>query len=143
MTAQKTPPQDKLPILFVVCAVFQNNDNEILLIQRPKDKPMPGLWEFPGGKIEFGETPEQALIREIKEEIALKPTQFKSLAFVSHSYATFHIILLPYLVTEWSGELNLLEQQQGYIWVDLKNMKEFSKPAASEKIIDYMNKLIL
>ncbi|MES2253089.1 MAG: (deoxy)nucleoside triphosphate pyrophosphohydrolase [Pseudomonadota bacterium] len=130
--------ENMLPIVYVVAGVFQNKKREILLIQRPKDKPMPGLWEFPGGKIEKGETPEEALIRELKEEIALTPLNIKPLSFVSHTYDTFHIILLPYLVTEWEGTFDLLEHQQGYMWVMLEDMHNFSKPTASQKVIEYI-----
>ena len=126
-----------LPKVYVVAGVLRNSKDEILLIQRPKDKPMAGLWEFPGGKIELGETPEEALVRELREEIALTPVQFKPLSFVSYAYDTFHIILLPFLVTEWTGEFDLLERQQGYMWVLSEDMHKFSKPTASQKVIEY------
>ena len=126
-----------LPKVYVVAGVLRNSKDEILLIQRPKDKPMAGLWEFPGGKIELGETPEEALVRELREEIALTPVQFKPLSFVSYAYDTFHIILLPFLVTEWTGEFDLLERQQGYMWVLSEDMHKFSKPTASQKVIGY------
>jgi len=129
-----------LPIIYVVAGVFQNKKREILLIKRPKDKPMPGLWEFPGGKIEAGETPEQALVRELNEEISLTPLKFRPLSFVSHTYDTFHILLLPYLVTEWEGNFDLLEHQQGYMWVMLEDMHNFSKPTASQKVIEYITR---
>jgi 8-oxo-dGTP diphosphatase len=130
--------QTTLPVVYVVAAVFQNAKQEILLIQRPKNKPMPGLWEFPGGKLEPGEKPEEALVRELREEIALVPITFKPLSFVSHTYETFHIVLLPYLVTEWTGTFDLLEHQQGYMWVTAEDMHNFSKPTASQKVIEYI-----
>ena len=130
--------QNNLPIVYVVAAVFQNAKQEILLIQRPKDKPMPGLWEFPGGKIEQGEKPEEALVRELREEIGLTPVMFNPLSFVSHTYDTFHIVLLPYRVTEWTGDFALLEHQQGYMWVKAEDMHNFSKPTASQKVIEYI-----
>lgn len=130
--------QNNLPVVYVVAAVFKNAKQEILLIQRPKDKPMAGLWEFPGGKIEQGEKPEEALVRELGEEIALVPVTFTPLSFVSHTYDTFHIVLLPYLVTEWTGTFDLLERQQGYMWVKAEDMNNFSKPTASQKVIEYI-----
>lgn len=130
--------QINLPVVYVVAAVFQNAKHEILLIQRPKNKPMAGLWEFPGGKIEPGEKPEEALVRELREEIALVPITYKSLSFISHSYETFHIVLLPYLVTEWTGALDLLEKQQGYMWVKEDEMHNLSKPTASHKVLEYI-----
>lgn len=130
--------QNSLPVVYVVAAVFQNAKQEILLIQRPKNKPMPGLWEFPGGKLEPGEKPEEALVRELREEIALTPITYTPLSFVSHSYDTFHIVLLPYLVTEWTGTFDLLEHQQGYMWVTAEEMHNFSKPTASQKVIEYI-----
>jgi 8-oxo-dGTP diphosphatase len=130
--------KNKLPVVYVVAAIFQNKKGEILLIQRPKDKPMAGLWEFPGGKIEPGEIPEEALVRELNEEIALTPVTYKPLSFVSHAYDSFHIVLLPYLVTHWIGDFDLLEHQQGYMWVTPNDMHKFSKPTASQKLIEYM-----
>lgn len=132
--------QNNLPVVYVVAAVFQNSKHEILLIQRPKNKPMPGLWEFPGGKLEPGEKPEEALVRELREEIALVPITYKPLSFISHSYETFHIVLLPYLVTEWTGTFDLLEKQQGYMWVKEEDMHNLSKPTASQKVLEYIYK---
>lgn len=132
--------QNNLPVVYVVAAVFQNPKHEILLIQRPKNKPMPGLWEFPGGKLEPGEKPEEALVRELREEIALVPITYKPLSFISHSYETFHIVLLPYLVTEWTGTFDLLEKQQGYMWVKEEDMHTLSKPTASQKVLEYIYK---
>ena len=100
---------------------------------------MPGLWEFPGGKLEPGEKPEEALVRELMEEIALVPITFTPLSFVSYTYDAFHIVLLPYLVTEWEGTFDLLEHQQGYMWVKAEDMHKFSKPTASQKVIEYIS----
>lgn len=126
---------NKLPIIYVVAGVFKNNNGEFLIIKRPKNKVMSDLWEFPGGKIELGETPEVALVRELNEEIGLTPTKTKVLPFISHQYETFHIVLLPYLITEWHGTFQLIEQQQGYAWIKPNKMDQFDQPATSFKIM--------
>lgn len=133
--------ESKLPILYVVAAVFQNDKGELLIVKRPKDKLMPDLWEFPGGKIEAGETPENALTRELGEEIGLIPITTIATPFVSHQYESFHIVLLPYLVTDWSGKFDLIEHQQGYAWVKVEDMGRFLKPATSQKVIDNLIKM--
>ncbi len=129
--------ENNLPIVYVVAGIFQNEKGEILLIQRPKNKPMPGLWEFPGGKLELGETPENALERELQEEVSLVPQVIKPLSFVSHAYDTFHIVLMPYLITKWEGIFSLNEHQQGYMWVKPDEMHPYKLPTASYKVMEF------
>lgn len=127
-----------LPIIYVVAGVFKNSNGEFLIVKRPKNKIMSDLWEFPGGKIEHQEIPEDALVRELNEEINLTPIKIKALPFISHRYETFHIVLLPYLITEWSGSFNLIEQQQGYAWIQFDKMDQFEQPATSLKVMKYL-----
>lgn len=92
-------------LVLVVAAALVDGDGRILVTQRPEGKAMAGLWEFPGGKVEPGETPEIALCRELAEEIgvAVAPAAAQPFTFASHTYADFHLLMPLYLVRDWSG----------------------------------------
>ena len=98
-----TPSHD---LLFVVAAALVDPDGRVLIAQRPEGKSMAGLWEFPGGKIETGETPELALIRELREElgIAVKEPCLAPFTFASHTYGGFHLLMPLYICRRWDGE---------------------------------------
>jgi len=93
-------------LLIVVAAALVDPDGRVLIAQRPEGKSMAGLWEFPGGKIEASETPEQALIRELREEldIAVKEPCLAPFTFASHSYGGFHLLMPLYICRRWDGE---------------------------------------
>ena len=93
-------------LLLVVAAALVDPDGRVLIAQRPEGKSMAGLWEFPGGKIEASETPEQALIRELREEldIAVKEPCLAPFTFASHSYGGFHLLMPLYICRRWDGE---------------------------------------
>ncbi len=91
------------PILLVVAAALIDADGRVLVAQRPIDKPLGGLWEFPGGKLEPGETPEAALKRELREELAIEICCVTPAGFASHAYEAHHLLLLLYLCREWDG----------------------------------------
>ena len=93
------------PIILVVAAALIDPDGRVLIARRPPEKAMAGLWEFPGGKIEAGETPEQALIRELREElgIAVQEPCLAPFAFASHGYVKFHLLMPLYLCRRWEG----------------------------------------
>lgn len=101
--------------LLVVAAALVNEQNEVLLAQRPAHKPMPGLWEFPGGKIERGETADSALIRELKEELGVEvaQTDLEPFWFLSHTYEEldFHLMMPVWIVRRWQGVARALEHQ--------------------------------
>ena len=97
------PPSPALPILLVVAAALVDPDGRVLVAQRPEGKPLGGLWEFPGGKIEPGETPEAALKRELREELGIEICCVTPAGFASHAYEAFHLVLLLYLCREWDG----------------------------------------
>src|ERR1700691_2695238 len=101
------------PNLLVVCVALVDADGRVLLSQRPAGKPMAGLWEFPGGKLDAGETPEAALIRELTEELGIDvaASDLAPFSFASHAYETFHVLLLLYLCRRWRGEAQAREGQ--------------------------------
>jgi 8-oxo-dGTP diphosphatase len=92
-----------LPIVHVAAAALIDADGRVLVAQRPADKPMGGMWEFPGGKLEPGETPEDALRRELREELGIEVCCVAPAGFASHAYETFHLILMLFITREWDG----------------------------------------
>jgi len=128
------------PVITVVSAFLEDSLGRILLGQRPADKPMPFLWEFPGGKMEAGETPEQALARELAEEISIvvSPRHLKPLTFASMPYPDFHLILLGYLCLEWAGSLCPREGQGGLDWVLPADMGRYPMPEANRFLVDFL-----
>lgn len=122
-------------ILVVACALV-DGDGRVLLAERPSGKPMSGLWEFPGGKIEIGETPEAALIRELKEELAIDVTAacLAPLSFASHAYADFHLLMPLYVCRKWDGQIRPREGQQ-IKWVRPRDMFDMPMPEADKPLI--------
>ncbi len=129
-----------MKIVYVSAGVLCDLQGKVLIIQRPVDKEMAGLWEFPGGKIEMGESPEQALQRELNEEIGInvRLSDLKPLCFVSHQYPMFRLVLLVYKCSQWQGEVNLQEDQPGAQWVMPVHLKNFSMPPADLPILEYL-----
>ncbi len=131
----------KRPLITVSAAVLINNNNSILLAERPDDKDMAGMWEFPGGKIEQGETPEQALVRELKEElnIAVKISNLEPLTFVSYQYEQISLLMLVFICREWTGEVIPLEKQKT-CWTTADKLIEYNMPPADLPIISILQK---
>ncbi len=127
---------EKPPIVPIVCAALVAGDGKILLQQRPSGKAMAGLWEFPGGKIAAGETPEAALCRELKEELGLEvgEANLVPFGFASHRYDSFHILLLLYLCRHWQGTPSAREGQ-GIAWVEPAGMSDYPMPAADKPLV--------
>jgi 8-oxo-dGTP diphosphatase len=124
-------------IVHVVCAALIDQDKRVLLAQRPEGKPMAGLWEFPGGKIDTGEMPETALIRELKEELGIQCyiTCLMPLTFVSHRYEDgLHVVLMLYLCRKWKGIARPQEGQE-LCWVTLTQMRQLPMPAADKPLL--------
>ena len=119
------------PILTVVAAALVDADNRVLLTQRPEGKSMAGLWEFPGGKIDDGESPEAALRRELFEELAIDvcPTCIAPLTFASHAYEAFHLLMPLYLCRSWDGEVRPQEGQE-IAWVRANRLQHYPMPPA-------------
>jgi 8-oxo-dGTP diphosphatase len=120
--------------LVVVCAALIDGDGRVLLAQRPAGKPMAGLWEFPGGKLLPDETPEAALVRELIEELGVEIASPEPLAFASHAYAAFHVLLLLYLCRRWRGDV-VAREGQAFAWVAPENLGTYEMPAADEPLV--------
>ena len=119
------------PVVHVSAAAMINAHGEILLAQRPDGKSMAGLWECPGGKIEPGETPEAALIRELKEEldVTVAPHALHPVTFASHAYDSFHLFMPLFAIREWTGEPRALEGQ-ALAWVAPHELRDYPAPPA-------------
>ena len=127
-------PSIKL-VLVVACALI-DADGRVLLAQRPEGKSLAGLWEFPGGKVEPGETPENSLIRELEEELGIvtKAACLAPLSFASHAYETFHLLMPLYICRRFEGMPSPQEGQQ-LKWVRPQDLRKFAMPPADEPLI--------
>lgn len=131
------------PLLLVSAAALIDPDNRVLIARRPKGKSMAGLWEFPGGKVGEGETPELALRRELKEELGIDvcETCLAPFCFASHSYQDFHLVMPLFLCRTWEGEPRPLEGQE-LAWVHPKNLKQYPMPEADLPLIPWIRDLL-
>jgi 8-oxo-dGTP diphosphatase len=129
--------------LLVAAAALIDKDGRVLLAQRPEGKSLAGLWEFPGGKVEEGERPEQALIRELKEELAIDVTEscLAPLTFASHAYPDFYLLMPLYVCRRWKGLVAAAEGQQ-LKWVRPRDMKDYPMPAADLPLIPHLIDLL-
>ncbi|MGE0769487.1 MAG: 8-oxo-dGTP diphosphatase MutT [Hyphomicrobiaceae bacterium] len=120
-----------LDILLVVACALVDADGRVLLARRPEGRPLAGLWEFPGGKVEPGETPEAALIRELREELGIEinPKCLAPFTFASHTYEAFHLLMPLYLCRKWGGEVQPREGQQ-IAWVRAVRLGDYEMPPA-------------
>jgi 8-oxo-dGTP diphosphatase len=131
-------PSD-LKTVLVAAVILVDRDGRILLAQRPEGKPLAGLWEFPGGKVEPGETPERALIRELAEELDIKtaPSCLAPLSFASHSYPSFHLLMPVYICRVWEGTPKALEGQN-LAWVTSDKLDHYEMPPADLPLIPFI-----
>jgi 8-oxo-dGTP diphosphatase len=129
-------------VLVAACALV-DPDARVLIAQRPTGKPMAGLWEFPGGKIEAGERPEQTLIRELKEElgIVVSVACLAPLTFASHAYPDFHLLMPLYVCRRWKGTVRALEGQK-VTWVRPNRLRDYPMPPADEPLISHLMLLL-
>ena len=125
-----------LPLKLVVAAALVDIDNRVLIGKRPEGKTMAGLWEFPGGKVIEGELPEQAIIRELKEELDIDVVAscLAPLTFASHSYENFHLLMPLYLIRAWQGEMRATEGQE-LKWVRPTRLTDYPMPPADIPLI--------
>jgi 8-oxo-dGTP diphosphatase len=131
-------------IVLVAAAALVDVDNRVLIAQRPAGKSMAGLWEFPGGKVEPGETPEAALRRELMEELSIDvcETCLAPFTFASHAYADFHLLMPLYLCRQWDGVIAAREGQT-VAWVRARNLVDYPMPPADLPLIPWLRDLLV
>ena len=132
-----------MKLLTVAACALVDTDGRVLLAQRPAGKPMAGLWEFPGGKVEAGERPEQTLIRELKEELGILVNEacLAPLTFASHSYPDFHLLMPLYVCRRWEGTPMGLEGQR-LAWVRVNRLRDYPMPPADEPLVSHLMTLL-
>lgn len=125
-----------MKLVLVAAVVLVDPDGRVLLAQRPEGKAMAGLWEFPGGKIEPGETPEAALIRELREELGIDTwaSCLAPLSFASHGYAEFHLLMPVFICRKWEGIVRPHEGQN-LVWVKPDRLRDYPMPEADSPLI--------
>ena len=123
------------PITLVVACALVDEDNRVLIAKRPEGRHMGGLWEFPGGKVDDGELPEDALIRELAEELGIDVTKscLAPLSFASHGYEDFHLLMPLYVCRIWEGDIEPKEGQE-LAWVRPNRLSEYEMPPADEPL---------
>ncbi len=126
---------DAPELVLVAACVLVDEAGLVLITKRPEGKPLAGLWEFPGGKVEACETPECALIRELKEELGIDVAApgLTPLTFASHSYPSFHLLMPVYLCRHWQGEV-VAKEGQGLAWVRPEALTAYAMPPADEPL---------
>ena len=130
-------------VLVAACALI-DADGRVLIAQRPEGKAMAGLWEFPGGKMEAGERPEQTLIRELREEIGITVSEpcLAPLTFASHAYDNFHLLMPLYICRRWNGDVVALEGQT-LAWVRANKLRDYPMPPADIPLIPHLIDLLM
>ena len=132
-----------MKIVVVAARALIDPDGRVLLAQRPEGKPMSGLWEFPGGKVETGERPEETLIRELEEElgIVVKEACLAPFTFASHTYPDFHLLMPLYVCRRWDGMVTAKEGQ-GLAWVRPNRLREYPMPPADVPLVAHLTTLL-
>jgi 8-oxo-dGTP diphosphatase len=135
--------QETRKLLLVAACALIDPDGRVLIAQRPPGKAMAGLWEFPGGKIEPGERPEETLIRELHEELSLtvKEACLAPFTFASHSYADFHLLMPLYVCRRWDGT-PIPRERQVLKWVKPKDLGQYPMPPADLPLIPMLRDLL-
>ncbi|MFL5064437.1 MAG: (deoxy)nucleoside triphosphate pyrophosphohydrolase [Xanthobacteraceae bacterium] len=129
-------------VLVAACALI-DADGRVLIAQRPPGKPMAGLWEFPGGKVEPGERPEATLIRELREELGIVVSEpcLAPLTFASHAYPDFHLLMPLYMCRRWDGIVTAREHAR-LAWVRPGRLRDYPMPPADEPLIPHLAALL-
>ena len=130
-------------MVLVSAVALVDVDGRVLIAQRPEGKAMSGLWEFPGGKVEQGETPEAALIRELQEELGIDTWQscLAPLTFASHSYDDFHLLMPLFVCRKWQG-MPRPKEHQALKWVKARELKDYPMPSADIPLIPALRDLL-
>jgi 8-oxo-dGTP diphosphatase len=130
-------------LLLVVAAALVDVDGRVLICQRPKGKQLAGLWEFPGGKLEVGETPEACLIRELDEELGIEVTEacLAPFVFASHNYESFHLVMPLYLCRRWKGVVTAKEHE-ALAWVRPERLADYPMPPADAPLVAWLRDLL-
>jgi 8-oxo-dGTP diphosphatase len=129
-------------VLVAACALI-DADRRVLIAERPPGRSMAGLWEFPGGKVETGERPEESLIRELKEELGIivNAACFAPLTFASHAYPDFHLLMPLYVCRRWDGVVTPQEGQR-LAWVRPERLRDYPMPPADEPLVSHLMGLL-
>lgn len=132
-----------LPTVLVVACALVDTDGRVLIAKRPEGKALAGLWEFPGGKVEPGERPEQAIIRELKEELGIDVTEacLAPFVFASHAYDSFHLLMPLYLCRRWSGVVTAREHPD-LAWVKPSKLADYPMPPADAPLVAWLRDLL-
>ncbi len=132
-----------MKIVLVAAVALVDADGRVLLSKRPMDKQLGGLWEFPGGKVETGERPEAALIRELKEELSIDVAEscLAPLTFASHAYENFHLLMPLYVCRRWKGQVIGAEGQE-IAWVKPLRLRDYPMPPADVPLIPHLIDLL-
>jgi 8-oxo-dGTP diphosphatase len=130
-------------VLLVAACALVDADGRVLITQRPQGKPMAGLWEFPGGKVEPGETPEETVIRELREEIGVetKVACLAPLTFASHTYEEFHLLMPLFVCRRFEG-MPQPKEVQAVKWVRPNRLRDYPMPSADEPLIPFLIDLL-
>ena len=125
-----------MKLLLVAACALVDTDRRVLITQRPEGKPMAGLWEFPGGKVEDGETPEATIVRELCEELGIETSEkcLAPLTFASHAYDDFHLLMPLFACLRWSG-IPEAREGQALKWVRGIDLRSYPMPAADLPLI--------
>lgn len=131
-------------LVLVVAAALVDRDDRVLIAQRPSGKSMPGLWEFPGGKVEPGEQLEAALIRELREELGVSTETacLAPLTFASHAYEAFDLLMPLYVCRKWEG-MPTAKEHQALKWVRARDLRSYEMPPADIPLIAHLSDLLL
>ena len=132
-----------LPTVLVVAAALVDVDGRVLIAQRPQGKALAGLWEFPGGKVEPGERPEAALIRELNEELGIDVNEacLAPFVFASHAYESFHLLMPLYLCRRWSGVV-VKREHAALAWVKPNKLSDYPMPPADAPLVAWLRDLL-
>jgi 8-oxo-dGTP diphosphatase len=130
-------------LLLVAACALVDRDGRVLIAQRPQGKTLAGLWEFPGGKVEAGESPEDALIRELEEELGImtKKACLAPFTFASHRYESFHLLMPLYICRRFSGQ-PVAREGQALKWVRPADMRSYPMPPADEPLVSFLIDLL-